>query len=770
MPRRIRFKPEGVKKIANAIGYTGAYNDTKAFKKFLNENPEANKKFKYYEQEAMKMAKGGMIPTKRKYQTGGQINPNVRRGGSPTGAPQSGMQRPQVQHAGVGAGYVPHFRTQQTVRNKDNRREIDLSDAQVTAVDTSQFDPPQTTEGTTVQDETIKRVFQPSLPFGAVVTPEATKLQKEQFVDRTSGQVTGRADAGVVTADTNIAAAAGKSEAAKIEAAKTGEGVAGVVETLDPAKVAEQEAIVAQEQNETAVSNIQAAQGTATVTNNEIQRDIQEGELISGVADAEKAAAFTEQVQAATATPSEKATVQGQLGILTDDFDAANPPAWAAGALRAATAKMAQRGLGASSIAGQAIIQATLEAATPIAAADAATVAQFEQQNLSNRQQRAMLAAEQRATFMGLEFTQEFQARVQNASKISDVANMNFTADQQIQLENSRNANTMNLTNLSNSQAVVMAEAASIAQLEAQNLNNRQQAAVQNANNFLQVDMTNASMQQQTELFKSQQLTQAIFTDAAAENAASQFNATSENQTNQFFAQLQTQTNQFNATQANAQNQFNAGEINTTAKFNQEIANQRDQFNAKNQLIIDQSNAVWRRNVATAATATANRANELNAKAILDMSNSAYNNLWNHYGDILEFAHTSAENEFQRNNALAIAELTAQSRSDIASENRKGAAGSAIGGLIGTLGSAVIGSGFFSDMRLKENIKLIKRLDSGIGLFKWEWNDIAIKLGLNSKRVKGVIAQDIMKYMPELVFKDKNTGYYKVNTWKALLT
>ena len=41
----------------------------------------------------------------------------------------------------------------------------------------------------------------------------------------------------------------------------------------------------------------------------------------------------------------------------------------------------------ASSIAGQALIQATMESALPIAQADARTVATFEAQNLSNRQQ-----------------------------------------------------------------------------------------------------------------------------------------------------------------------------------------------------------------------------------------------------------------------------------------------------------------------------------------------------------------------------------------------
>ena len=46
--------------------------------------------------------------------------------------------------------------------------------------------------------------------------------------------------------------------------------------------------------------------------------------------------------------------------------------------MRNATAQMAARGLGASSLAGQAIVQATMESALPIAQADAAIVAQFE--------------------------------------------------------------------------------------------------------------------------------------------------------------------------------------------------------------------------------------------------------------------------------------------------------------------------------------------------------------------------------------------------------
>jgi hypothetical protein len=546
---------------------------------------------------------------------------------------------------------------------------------------------------TDLRQETVKRMYDPRVPQGAVVQAQQTLYDPQQYVDPRTGMVGGFQGVGTTTAATQQAELPEAQGAAQYEAATAAKEVDQAVQATQAAQVNPNDPraqVVAAQQTASSVGDVKAAQGNAILMDNPVQREIQEGELITGAADAQKAAQFTEQVQAATATPSQKATVQGQLAGLMQQFEGGETPSWAAGAMRAATQAMASRGLGASSIAGQAIVQAAMESALPIAQADASTVAQFEQQNLSNRQQRAMLAAQQRATFMGQEFDQAFQARVQNAARIGDVANMNFTAEQQVQLENSRIANTMNLQNLSNSQAMVMAEAAALANLDMANLNNRQQAAVQNAQAFMQRDLANLSNQQQTELFKAQQRTQALFTDQAAVNAAAQFNATSENQTNQFFANLQTQARQFNVTQANAQSQFNAGQRNAMEKFNLEIANQRDQFNAQNQLVVAQSNAQWRRQIATQDTAAINRANEINAQNVLDVSNQAYANLWQHYGDTMEWAWTSAENQLDRMNALALAEISAEAQKAIASAQASSAAGSAVGSLIGTLGSAFI--------------------------------------------------------------------------------
>ena len=652
------FKPDALKRIAGTLGYQG---DMNSFEQYLMDNPDKKQTMDMYNNKAMQMAMGGAV---KKFAIGG--TPSFTMDGMSSGdvfIPGLGgmIQEPAPSSGQTLTVADPRAIPQQYIPQTNFAPEMNLQDVMVAQAKT------------------------PGLPTGATVVPVGTQMTAEQFVSPTSGQVVGATAVPTALAATAQAQQQQATAAGQMAPAIATPQVSQVAAETQAAQAGTPEAIQAAQQNQSALSSMQAAQGTANIMTNPMQREIQQGEIISGAADATKAAQFTEQVQAAQALPSEKATVQGQLEGLMQDFVGGQTPVWAAGAMRAATAQMAARGLGASSLAGQAIIQATMEAALPIAQADASTMAQFEQQNLSNRQQRAMLAAQQRAQFIGQEFDQAFQARVQNSARIGDIANMNFTAEQQIALENSRAANTMNLSNLSNRQAMVMAQAGALANLDMANLNNRQQAAVQNAQNFLQVDMANLSNQQQTELFTAQQRIQSLFTDQAAINAAQQFNATSQNQTDQFFASLASNTAQFNATQANAQAQFNAGQVNVLERFNAEINNQREQFNAQNRLVIDQANAQWRREIATADTAAVNRANEINASSLLGTSQSAYNNLWQYYADNMEWAWTSAENERARINELAKVQLQADKQFDAQKYKSDAESSAGFGQLVGTL-------------------------------------------------------------------------------------
>ena len=473
-----------------------------------------------------------------------------------------------------------------------------------------------------------------------------------------------------------------------MSASKAAAGVQTELDKLSAAEGTVTQQVTAQEQDPTTT----AVGDLTAMTLDKAQqvvapdaRTAQAGEMISGTGvDMTQAEALAAQTAASAAqgTVTEDMTVQGQLNKVLSNFDAGNPPPWAASTMRAAVAQMAARGLSASSMAGQAIIQAAMEAAVPIASADAKVFEQMGLQNLSNRQQTAVLAAEQRAAFLGQEFDQAFQVKVTNAAKVSDIANMNFTANQQIALENARLAQEVDLTNLSNQQAVVMAEAAQIATLETTNLNNRQQAQVVNAQSFLAMDLANLDNEQQTSIFKAQATTTALLADTAAENAAKQFNATSENQTNQFMASLTSQVNQFNAAQKNAVEQFNVDQANAIVKLNTEAQNARDQFNSTNRLVIDQANAQWRRDISTANTAAENSANYLNAQNMTQMTLAEYNNETQLYRDQISNAFTAYENSVNRMTNLAIAQLEAEAKVAAAGSAEDGSLWTAIGSVV----------------------------------------------------------------------------------------
>ena len=741
------FKPEAMNKIAQSMGFSG---NMREFESFIEQDPARQARMKQFTNAAMQMAKGGVVKMREGgFSSPAQVLPGaVTKMAAPfqqgqfgpgtlaqaqnqmqlqqapgfsgipqiTPRPDPGMSstgffpnpylpdipdpsRPPVnQNPALRQAYVPTQEFKKVTKPKMDTNQF-LADGET--ANPNYMKPITDADGNviteevapTIADVSAQMMQTPGLPTGAAVTAQGTTQDPRQMIDPRSGQVTGNVAIPTAMASTTTAQAPIETQANVMQAAQAAPAVDAALQATQAAQgsVDPRAQVTAAQQTATSVGDVNAAQGNAILIDNPVQRQIQQGELISGAANAQTAAQFTEQVQAAQSTPSTQATVQGQLAQLTDNFDASNPPAWAAGALRGVQAQMAARGLGASSMAGQAMVQAALESALPVAQADASVFAQFEQQNLSNRQQRTMLAAQQRAQFMGQEFDQAFQARVANAGRIADVANMNFTAEQQIQLENSRIANSMNMANLTNTQAVTMAEAAALANMDMANLSNRQQSSVMNAQNFMQMDMANLSNQQQTDIFKAQQRIQSLFTDQAAQNAAAQFNASSENQTDQFFANLANNVSQFNSAQMNAQSQYNAGQRNTVERFNAELNNQRDQFNAQNRLVIDQSNAQWRRQIATADTAAINRANELNASALLNISNTAYANTWQYYADSMEWAWTSTENERSRVVELARAKLAADSNADIAALQNDYNSSLGFGSLIGSFLTA--GSG-----------------------------------------------------------------------------
>jgi len=231
---------------------------------------------------------------------------------------------------------------------------------------------------------------------------------------------------------------------------------------------------------------------------------------------------------------STDATVQGQLARLMTQFEDGKIPAFAAGAVRTAEQRLAARGMGASSMAGAAIVQAAMEASTPIAAADAETYRRMQELNLNNRQQAEVLNSQ-----MALQL---------------DLANLNN--EQQARVTNSTNRVQSLFTD---------------------------QSAVNTARQF------NATNDQQNDQFFASLFNDAAKFNTAQTNGIRQFNAGQENAIEQFNSTMANNRDQFNVKNSIVIDQANAvyrRQVNTS---NTAIANAEAEYNTRNLFNISQN-------------------------------------------------------------------------------------------------------------------------------------------------------------------------------------
>ena len=249
---------------------------------------------------------------------------------------------------------------------------------------------------------------------------------------------------------------------------------------------------------------------------------------------AAKQLGLTDIVTAQTDTVEKQATVQGQLETLMTQFEGGQVPAWAAGAIRNAEQRLASRGMGASSMAGAAIVQAAMEAATPIAAADAQTYRSMQELNLNNRQQAEVLNAQMTMQLDLVNLNNEQQARVTNTSN------------------------------------------------RVQSLF-RDQAAVNASKQF------NAANEQQNDQFFASLFNNANQFKAAQSNAMERFNAGQENAVEQFNSSLRNTREQFNAKNAILIDQANAVYRRNVNTANTALRNAENEFNVRNLFNISQT-------------------------------------------------------------------------------------------------------------------------------------------------------------------------------------
>jgi len=228
------------------------------------------------------------------------------------------------------------------------------------------------------------------------------------------------------------------------------------------------------------------------------------------------------------------------------------------------------------------------------------------------------------------------------------------------------------LQNLTHKQATVLQNANTLAAMRTQNLNNRMTAAVNNAQNFLAIDTANLSNRQTANTLSYNAFIQKLFSDQAAENVASQFNASSTNQVEQYFSTLENTADQANKNRLSAMRQFNIGEKNAYKEFiiNQQLT--RDSFNSTQSASIRAANANWYRSVSTIDNANQMQSNAFAAQSALQIRNTEYQALLQRRRDDAHFIFEAFEREEDRIGAVAIAAQNAGiARSNQSSANRR---------------------------------------------------------------------------------------------------
>jgi hypothetical protein len=212
-------------------------------------------------------------------------------------------------------------------------------------------------------------------------------------------------------------------------------------------------------------------------------------------------ASFTQALEAkfTKGRVSAQSTITFQLEKLMDSFNDGTP-AWAAGAMRNVNEAMNARGMGGSSMAAAALLQAAMETTLPIAQAEASIFQAMDMENVRNKQAVALAnaAAAQRFELQNLDNKQA--AAIQNSMNSANLQFKNLSNLQEAVLAQAQlRAGLQNIT-LGAKENVAVANAARYAEVNDINLTNRQQASILESSQNLEVDLANLSNRQQTAL------------------------------------------------------------------------------------------------------------------------------------------------------------------------------------------------------------------------------------------------------------------------------
>lgn len=316
---------------------------------------------------------------------------------------------------------------------------------------------------------------------------------------------------------------------------------------------------------------------------------------------------------------------------------------------------------------------------------------------------------------------------------------------------------TVTLENLDNKQESIINTANIISKMELANLDARETAAVVNSKNFMAMDLANLDNEQQSNVINNQNRVQSILEDQKVINTQRMFTAENQNDFAKFYDNLSANINMFNTEQLNGMEQFNVSEANAINQFNSQLENGREQFYKDMQYNIDLANTKWRQSITLQENDQLFEANARDVQNMFNLSTEQLNRIWDRADSLLDYSWKSSENELDRENKIALAKMELEWQKYSARKQSQGA----IGEGLGTLAAAALPF-IFSDERLKENIREVGKSSDGHTLYRWDWNEKAKELGVDSQVPFGVLAQEVNETDPMSVV-ETDEGYYAIN-------
>jgi len=186
------------------------------------------------------------------------------------------------------------------------------------------------------------------------------------------------------------------------------------------------------------------------------------------------------QVTAAVAALPQEALVSVQMENLLAGMEDGKTPAWARPAVAAIEQQMAQRGLSASTVGRDALFNAIIQSALPMAQSNAQALQQRAQQNLSNQQQANLASAQNTMT-----------VRMQNLANRQTAASQTASMAQEIKVQQGSFSQQATITTAQQKQQAEMATFQAAQQKAQQESAQRQQAAIAELSTNAQMDLAN---------------------------------------------------------------------------------------------------------------------------------------------------------------------------------------------------------------------------------------------------------------------------------------